>query len=74
MVYLERRFKRGMDWSNYGIYWHVGHIRPAASFHLTIEGQAEKCWHYSNLIPQAATENLAAGAKLEWHSLQAEIT
>jgi hypothetical protein len=32
-VHLERRFKRGMDWSNYSIYWHVGHIRQAAELY-----------------------------------------
>jgi hypothetical protein len=68
LSHLELQFKRGMSWENYGVYWQVGHIRPAASFHLTVQGQAELCWHYSNLIPQVALENMAGGAKWNGHN------
>ena len=56
--HLESQFKNGMKWSNYGTKWHVDHILPVASFdHNDIE-QVRKCWHYSNLRPLCAIENM----------------
>jgi hypothetical protein len=63
LSHLEFNFKRGMTWENYATYWNIGHNRPVASYHLAIEGQAENAFHYSNLFPQLAGENFAAGAK-----------
>lgn len=60
--YLEKQFKRGMSWSNYGR-WHVDHIRPCASFDLTDPEQQRVCFHYTNLQPLWAKENLRKGAK-----------
>jgi hypothetical protein len=63
LSHLEFQFKRGMTWDNYPEYWHVGHIRPVASYHLTLPGQAESAFNYKNLFPQVAAENIAAGAR-----------
>lgn len=50
---------------NYGAVWHCDHVRPLASFDLTDETQAEAAFHYTNLQPMAAKENLSKGSLLE---------
>jgi hypothetical protein len=64
-LYLEQKFKDGMSWENYGLYgWHVDHIIPCASFDLTDLEQQKKCFHYTNLQPLWAEENLEKGSKV----------
>jgi hypothetical protein len=55
--HLENQFKLGMTWDNYGK-WHVDHIRPCASFDLSKPSEQFKCFHYTNLQPLWAEENL----------------
>lgn len=55
--YLESNFHVGMSWDNYGR-WHIDHIRPCSSFDLTQEKEQKLCFHYSNLQPLWATDNL----------------
>lgn len=62
-MYLARRFKPGMSWKNHGI-WHIDHIRPCASFDLSKPEQQKECFHYSNLQPLWATDNIKKGSKL----------
>ena len=62
--YLEVKFTEGMTWENYGQGWHVDHIKPCCSFDLTSEEEQKKCFHYSNLQPLWAKDNLAKGGKL----------
>jgi hypothetical protein len=62
--YLELKFKSGMNWNNYGKYgWHIDHIRPCASFDLTKSSEQKRCFHYTNLQPLWAKENLSKGRK-----------
>lgn len=63
-IYLESKFKPGMNWSNYkwdG--WHVDHIKPVSSFDLTKEEDFKKCFHYTNLQPLWAYENFKKSDK-----------
>ena len=46
-----------MNWQNYGT-WHVDHIKPVKKFDLRIEKERQKCFHYSNLQPLWAKENM----------------
>lgn len=62
--YLEARFKEGMTWSNWGKIWHIDHIIPCAEFDLTDSEQQRQCFHYSNLRPLFARDNLSKGIKL----------
>jgi len=62
-AYLEKKFSTGMGWHNYGE-WHIDHIRPCASFDLSISTQQQECFHYSNLQPLWAIDNLRKGAKI----------
>ena len=60
---LESQFSQGMNWSNYGD-WHIDHIRPCASFDLTDEAQQRECFHYTNLQPLWAVDNLMKSDKI----------
>lgn len=62
--YLESKFQVGMSWENYGPVWHVDHKRPCASFDLTDPAQQFACFHYTNLQPMFASENLRKGARI----------
>ena len=55
--HLEKQFKMGMSWNNYGK-WHIDHIRPCASFDLSKPSEQKKCFNYTNLQPLWAEENL----------------
>ena len=58
--YLEKQFIKGMLWKNYGK-WHVDHIRPCASFDLRKKSEQKKCFHYTNLQPLWAKDNISKG-------------
>ncbi len=58
-IYMESKFQEGMTWSNHGFTgWHVDHIIPCAKFDLTKEEEVRKCFHYTNLQPLWAEDNL----------------
>jgi hypothetical protein len=63
--HLQGQFQPGMNWDNWrhdG--WHIDHIIPCSSFDLTDPQQQRKCFHYSNLQPLWAFDNLSKGAKV----------
>jgi len=60
--HLEKQFKVGMSWLNYGK-WEIDHIRPCALFNLSNSEEQKKCFHYTNLQPLWAKENLSKGSK-----------
>ena len=64
MTKLEAKFTEGMTWELYGKGWHVDHIRPCASFNLLDASEQRICFHWSNLQPMWALENMAKGD--EW--------
>ena len=57
-AHLESKFKPGMSWDNYG-QWHVDHIKPCVKFDLSDPAQQRACFHYTNLQPLWASENLS---------------
>ena len=61
-LHLEKQFESWMNWENHGL-WHIDHIKPCASFDLTCPVQQLACFHYSNLQPLSATDNLSKGAR-----------
>lgn len=63
MGYIEAKFTKGMSWENYGE-WHIDHITPCAKFNLLDEQEQKKCFHYTNLQPLWAKDNLIKGSKL----------
>ena len=62
--HLEKNFKTGMSWNNKHL-WHIDHIKPTALFRFKSIQDKEflECWHYSNLQPLWATENLAKSSE-----------
>lgn len=58
-IWLENQFKPGMTWLNHSFGgWHIDHIIPCSAFDLTDEEQQRKCFHYTNLQPLWALDNL----------------
>ena len=53
-----------MSWDNWSIKgWHIDHIRPCSSFDLSDPTQQKECFHYTNLQPLWASENLKKNNK-----------
>ena len=61
--HLELQFVEGMSWDNHGE-WHIDHIIPCASFDLSDPEDQKKCFHYSNLQPLWAVDNIKKGDKI----------
>jgi hypothetical protein len=58
--HIESLWQPGMNWSNHNIHgWHIDHIRPCCTFDLTDPEQQKQCFHYTNLRPLWARDNLA---------------
>lgn len=63
-LHIESQFTENMSWDNYGLYgWHVDHIRPLSSFDLSVESNLHLAWHFTNLRPLWAKDNLQKGKK-----------
>jgi hypothetical protein len=63
-AYLESRFLQGMTWGNRRL-WHIDHVRPCASFDLTDLEQQKVCFHYTNLQPLWAADNIRKGGRFD---------
>jgi hypothetical protein len=66
--HIEKKFKAGMTWENYG-QWHIDHIIPMSAFNITSPDDIDfrRCWALKNLQPLWAKENLTKWAKLDKH-------
>lgn len=62
-IYLEKKFKAGMTWENYGK-WHVDHFKPMTSFNLFKLKDQKECCCYKNLQPLWAWENRQKSNKI----------
>jgi hypothetical protein len=63
MVHIESKFTDDMTWDNYGK-WHIDHVVPCASFDLENQEEQEKCFHWTNLQPLWASDNIRKGCRL----------
>jgi len=64
--HIESQFKSGMTWENQGVgkgKWQIDHIIPCAKFDFTKRDQLVQCWHFRNLQPLWAKDNLIKGKK-----------
>lgn len=59
-AHLQNQFKAGMTLENYGE-WHIDHIKPCAV--ATSPEELVALFHYSNLQPLWASENITKGSK-----------
>jgi uncharacterized Zn finger protein len=60
-AHLARQFKPGMSWDNHGA-WHIDHRRPLAT--ARNQEELEALFHFSNLQPLWAAENIKKGSKI----------
>lgn len=64
-TYLEKQFKDGMSWNNWGCKgWHIDHKLPLTYFDLTDRKQFLSAVHFSNLQPLWAMENIRKGNRI----------
>jgi hypothetical protein len=61
--HLQSKFSCGMNFENYGK-WHIDHIIPCAKFDLTKIENQKKCFHYANLQPLWAIDNIKKRDKI----------
>jgi len=63
-AHIEKLFKPGMTWDNYGKDgWVIDHIIPCAQFDLSNTDHQKVCFHYTNLHPLWFFENIKKGKK-----------
>jgi hypothetical protein len=62
--HIEDQFLSGMDWSNYGIVWHIDHYYPLSKALKHNMEAFKKACHYTNLRPLWKKDNLKKGAKI----------
>ncbi len=71
--HVENQFLPGMTWANYGE-WHLDHIRPCISFDFYDPVQVKQCFHFSNLRPLWAVDNIRKGGRRDKDAeLKAEL-
>jgi 5-methylcytosine-specific restriction endonuclease McrA len=65
--HLEKQFKNGMTWENYGPYWHIDHKIPVSAFNFETPDDIDfkRCWALKNLQPLEAAKNISKGNRLE---------
>ena len=63
ITHLEKKFKKGMNWKNYGK-WEIDHIIPCAKFILEDPDQQKKCFNFKNLQPLWKIDNRIKSDKL----------
>ena len=47
-----------MNWENHGKVWHIDHIVPCALHNLGLDDELRKCYHFTNLQPLPAKDNV----------------
>jgi hypothetical protein len=68
--WLEYNFTEEMSWDNFGVYWHIDHIKPCASFDLSDTDQQLECFSWTNMAPLEKRANMSKGAKIVEHIIQ----
>lgn len=63
--HIENLWTDGMSWENYGLTgWHIDHIKPCDAFDLSNYDQQKQCFHYTNLQPLWAIDNIRKSNKV----------
>lgn len=62
-AWLNYRFKSDMTFKNHGEVWHIDHVIPCSQFNLTIDSEQQKCFHWTNMQPLYASDNLRKSNK-----------
>lgn len=64
MMHIESQFLDGMSWDNRDK-WHLDHIRPCVLYNLNNLEEQQACFHWSNMQPLWAIDNIKKHAKYE---------
>lgn len=64
MKWFEYQFTPDMTWDNMGVYWHIDHVTPCASFDFSNEDNVFECYNWRNLRPLRASENISKHCKV----------
>jgi len=64
--HIEKKFKQGWTWDNYGTVWHIDHKTPVSVFNFERPDDIDfrLCWSLKNLQPLGAKENIIKGNKI----------
>lgn len=62
-------FQPDLNIEEYGQKWHIDHVIPVAKFRLEITNEQERCFHWTNLQPLEAKENLRKNNKIKFTDL-----
>ena len=67
--HLEKQFRNGMNWENYGSFWEIDHIVPISAFNFEAHENIDfkRCWELKNLQPLEKAKNRKKSAKLKGH-------
>ena len=60
-IHLESFWETGMTWENYGKdvgQWSIDHVIPCSLFDLTKSDHQKRCFHFSNMRPMWAIDNI----------------
>lgn len=67
--HIETQFTEGMSWDNHGIHgWHIDHIKPISKHDMNDIEDVKKAFHYTNLQPLWAKDNLQKSNKYDERS------
>ena len=67
--HLEKQFRGGMNWENYGKYgWHIDHKTPISAFNFEKpeDDDFKRCWDLNNLQPLWASDNIRKSNNLNF--------
>jgi len=64
MAHIESQFVDGMSWDNRHL-WHLDHKKPCKLYNLMDLEEQKKCFHWTNLQPLWAIDNIKKHAKYE---------
>jgi len=63
-THLEKQFKPGWTWADWGPVFEIDHIIPCSKFDMTNPEQQKSCFHYTNLQPLLKQENRSKWNKI----------
>ena len=74
-LHLEKQFLPGMTWDNYGVgagktTWHIDHIVMLQEFNVLDENEIRLGFHYTNLRPLWAKDNVSKKYNIPRNSLE----
>lgn len=68
--HLQKQFRDGMTWDNYGTHWHLDHIKPRCEFDFNKKVEFKRCWSLENLQPLTIQENLTKGGSYDYKEME----